>query len=524
MSIYPLKHEDASSIDKHGKMSRFGKIINNVLLLAPIIVLGSIAASTVFYTMCNDWPIGMAFFFATQALFGCMYGVPSEEKALSQTYTLGLYLWGSTLCSAAIGAFASHLVSHATLVSRDERKRLRLQSTPSNTNLDGSPKPVTANEFFHQQSLFHANMKNTAVIAALVWLVIGTVAVSTLEGKSIGSSVFFSLGAITAAGTPSPLCLSSSDDIDCEMGTGQSVLLALYIIIGVPLFTFAFGQFALAIVERAIRADERKILERPLTGAEFQLLRSLHDDDLLDDPTRASRPHRDSAEPQPSGYGADRLAKNRGTGNINTRGAGDVFELTLADFIVLELIRLQKIDEEDLASIKALFERVKNSQPQPQPHAMFPESPLYPTIDDDYNKDDIAHYAPPQKSHTHNTHSTLISPRDDDSKSTHSSYAHLSDLETGTPSGTANNRLGHSISLSKVSGLDTFNAAVLLSPSTGGATPGAVATAEAGSFWGNIRMMSSVSSPPTRGGGDERDALLRKISDDPWDAAGMGRP
>lgn len=425
--------EEKGSHKGQSRGFRFSSLVNDILLLAPLIILSSILLATLFYAVFNDWPWATSFFFATQALFGCMYEVPTETRPLSAVFTLGLYLWGSTLCSGAIGAFASHVVEHASLVSRDERKRLRLQGADVAS--------ITASEFLSRQSLFGARMRNMAVVAALAWLVAGTVLISVLENKSVASSLFFSLGAVTAAGTPSPLCLSSSEDVDCEMGAWQSVLLSLYIIVGVPLFTFAFGQFALAIVERAIRADERKVLERPLTISEFQLLRSLH--------------HQDSDEARAN--------------------HAEVFELTLADFIVLECIRLQKIDEDDLIVIKALFDKIKQSE---LPTSTLRRGPNEPPLRYGSRDEGDARIAPV----------ALSTPRSHTTGDTH-----------GTPS-TAS-RLKRSISLTTASGLNVFNAAVLMTPGGGDG--------------GDMLALRSLS---IREGAldEERDVLLRKSSEDSW--------
>jgi len=313
--------------------------VENVKVLVPLVVLGSLAGGSAFYVFVNDWPLSLAFYYATQALFGCMYGVPTETNSTSQVFTLFLYLLGATLCASAIGAFSSHLVSHATLVSSDERRRLRLQSSVAPENKQQQEK-TTADTVLHRQTLYHQRSQSLAVAAALGWLLVGTLLWSFFEGKSIAGAAFFALGAMTAAGGPAPVCYNDSSPdpyaIDCWLGHTQALALAFYILVGVPLFTFAAGQWALTIVERAIRADELKTLRRPLTEAELQLVDSLQ------------KSHKAKDLP--------RLSLGRGAGSgYNGDGDRGTLELDLADFIVLECIRLQKIDEDDLLAIKTLF-------------------------------------------------------------------------------------------------------------------------------------------------------------------------
>ena len=257
-------------------------VLENLLYIVPVAVVVSLCVGTAVYVKLNKWPVSLSLYYATQVLFGCNFGVPTEPSSDSPYFTLGLYLWGSTVFAGTVGAFASHLVSHASLVSKDERTKLRALQGGGGGGLGGGGLGGGAESILHSQTLFEQRMQLASVGAALLWLLAGTWIWSFFERESVADAAFFALGAMSTAGFPAPVCFPQPDDggaaddaIDCWLGPSQSLLLALYIAVGAPLFTFAFGQFALSIVERAIRADEQKVLERPLTAQEFQLLRSL---------------------------------------------------------------------------------------------------------------------------------------------------------------------------------------------------------------------------------------------------------
>jgi hypothetical protein len=135
---------------------------------------------------------------------------------------------------------------------------------------------------------------------------------------------------VSAAGLPAP--------DPSTFGDLESIFLALYIMIGVPLFSITLGQLSLSIVENAVRESERQILSRPLSTDEFSLVRALHRHD-----------HRHSF-------------------NVTKAKAKEEEEedeeehVDLSDFIVLELLRLQRVDEDELLAITALFDKLESEK------------------------------------------------------------------------------------------------------------------------------------------------------------------
>lgn len=153
------------------------------------------------------------------------------------------------------------------------------------------------------------------------------------------------------------------------------------------MFAYAMGQFAELMVERAVRANEFKLMSRPLTEAEFRFAYEMQRGKIADYYDEESSS--DGATPAPMFKASSKQNSNR---SINVRE----LRLDLGDFIVLELLRLQKITQEDLEYIKMVFELLDDdgdgvliNQPAPaatgcynttttnaQPSAALPYSPL----------------------------------------------------------------------------------------------------------------------------------------------------
>lgn len=115
---------------------------------------------------------------------------------------------------------------------------------------------------------------------------------------------------MSAAANVSPQCVGD-DTTNCKIGFFREIFLSIYMLIGCPLFTLALGQFAKFMIDRTIKRHEISILHTPITQEEFKYAANL--------------------------YGEDP--------NV----------MSLGEFTILELLRLQRITLADLEQIKSLF-------------------------------------------------------------------------------------------------------------------------------------------------------------------------
>lgn len=200
-----------------------------------------------------------------------------------------------------------------------------------------------------------------------------------------------------------PLCMQS--------GSVRGVFVGIYVIVGVPLFAFTLGQFAGMIVERAIREREMQIMSRPLGESEFRFALKLkkpskatatsaRSDNLAEEVGRKSAnmpmsaegfrpPYQQRPTPlsdqmgipsascrrcsinipkgvRPRAYSESCInttSSNRDTAlpaQSNDEPAFSEFTIDFGEFVVLEMLRLRRVDEHDLDAIRDLFDDIDN--------------------------------------------------------------------------------------------------------------------------------------------------------------------
>ena len=301
--------------------------VRSSFTVAPLVVTASILGGAVVYQSLNHWSFAWSIYYATQAVFGVMYGNLQQSSPLGDGFTLLLYIGGSSLCASAVGAFLSSALQDAALVASDERRKHRASFVGSRSSLSAPESaPVSdegLSETMQSMSVFHSGSRKFFTFAIVAWVALGTVATALFKGVEFTRALQIALGAVSAAGSPSP-----SADVSSFSDT-ESLALALYISVGVPLFAAALGQLSVSVIEQAVRQDEQRTLARPLTDDEFKLVKGLHSH---------------------SGHlSADELSSQ-------AADCDEADEIDLSDFIVLEMLRLQRLDEEELRAITALFD------------------------------------------------------------------------------------------------------------------------------------------------------------------------
>lgn len=281
------------------------------------VVLGSLLTATLAYSLINhEWSLPWCFYYATQAVFGVNYGnLPTANPAITVVTSLFLYIFGSAVCASAVGAFVTSAVSDASLLASEERKRRHTLDSEGEDEVDDTIRSL---------GIFHNKTKAFFSNAIFFWILLGTSTTSLYKHMSLSDALLRVLGAVSAGGIPPPELNSFTDQ--------ESVFLALYIIVGVPLFAAALGQLSLAIVEDSVRSQEKEILSRPLTEKEYGLVKALH---------------------HHHGPGHNNGAKEEG------REDKEPETVDLSDFIVLELLRLQRIDEGELRAITYIFDSLQ---------------------------------------------------------------------------------------------------------------------------------------------------------------------
>jgi hypothetical protein len=286
----------------------------DVKLFAPLLTLISLFIGTIFYCWDNHWTVSTSFFYAVSTLFGVLFYLPVNKTNFGNIFTMFYYIYGAFFFAGVIGTYGGWLIAKAPEIYAEERRKM-LSEEPE--DLDGDGIVGFWDHLVHLKDVLvyksgweHHSSKYLTVGAVFLWLLVGTIYGIYYEGWTLSASLVFAMSTISAAAVTPPPCLGP-DTTNCEVGFIREMFLSLYMLIGCPLFTLALGQFAKYMIDRAIKQHEITILHTPITQEEFKYAANLYGDDP----------------------------------NV----------MSLGEFTILELLRLQRITMADLEQIKTLY-------------------------------------------------------------------------------------------------------------------------------------------------------------------------
>ena len=287
---------------------------NDLYFIGPIVLTISLLVGIIFYVTYNGWSLGSSTFCATATLIGSIYGVPNQPDNVGAAFTILYYVYGISLFTAIIGAIVGSMITRAPLISAEARRKIAQMEQPEDTDGDGEIGFCDYFVFLRVRFLdfigweeYRTNYLITA--AAFAWVALGVLFGMGYEGWGFDQSLYFAMNAVSMAALADPPCDGPSGE-HCDVGTFRGLALSVYLLVGVPLFTLALAQFAGMAINKAVRENEYKIINQPLTQDEYSYAANL--------------------------YGNDEV-------------------LSLGEFTVLELLRLQRVSMEDLEQIKNLF-------------------------------------------------------------------------------------------------------------------------------------------------------------------------
>lgn len=301
----------------HLASEMFSEMISSIYV-GPGVFVGVVVISSIFYSLNNHWDVSSAIFFATQTLLGCNFGGLPHADQLSKEVTLGVYVLGTTMIAAAVSSFTADMVTKSKHIVEDERKRNR--ELPS--------------------AFSHAWPGSLSIVSlALSWCGLGVCWGVFYEGLTIRAAIYFALSAMSARGDPDPVvtCTTTNTTPDgtleiCGLGTLRAGFYCLYCLVGCNIYVQCMGRYAGTLSEYAIRASEKKLLEQPIRRREYSLVMSLK--------------NLASGEGAPAAAGAG-LGEDAGPIALNVH-----------DFIILEALRLEKINTGFISEVLDLFRRI----------------------------------------------------------------------------------------------------------------------------------------------------------------------
>lgn len=228
----------------------------------------SICFGIIFYSNWHDWQISTSFYYSSQVLLGNMYGIPVEMDSFSQVFTMIFFLWGTAL----IATF--HLVATSNEFLHLQRLSNLLPvplATPL-SSLDMTDGSRTNSRFLERnwKWLFESIRSNfqssyITAVCSVIWVILGTLFGVFYEKWTVAESLYFAVGAMSAAGIPNPSCSNGDDEFPlatCQLGPFRGCALGVYLIVGVPLFAFTIGHVAGYLVFSVTNYSRQKIFLR----------------------------------------------------------------------------------------------------------------------------------------------------------------------------------------------------------------------------------------------------------------------
>lgn len=317
-----------------------------------------------------------------------MYGVPNEVDHLSQGFTLGMYLLGTTLFATAIGTYASLVVHEAIMLVREPPPPADKPEDLDEDGRVGVQDYITWRIGMVFKFIRWEEYKSRYVTLGLTagWFLFGCLYASVYEGSGLFMAIYFALGAMSCSGSPPPVCIGA-DATQCSLGTFRAAFYTVYILVGAPLFALAMGQFAGVVVARAEAAAQLQQMSRPIQDREYIYALSLKNlvnktgsnaSDKLRTMYEEYQRHLRRMAPGRASDGLLRMHSKYGSfysiGNGSIDG-GDVSSdgfldrpnsgkiqnplagtsLDFGEFVILELLRLQRVDVSDIERMRTVY-------------------------------------------------------------------------------------------------------------------------------------------------------------------------
>mmetsp|Transcript_164071 Transcript_164071/g.290507 ORF Transcript_164071/g.290507 Transcript_164071/m.290507 type:complete len:459 (+) Transcript_164071:65-1441(+) len=278
----------------------------------------------------HHWTWAQAVYYAMTTGLSIGYGAmqPSSEKC--KLFAIIYVFLGALALSLLLSAFVQKLLLLVPKIAAEEWRHQAKQRASAAMQLVPPPRhwlPVTL------------------WIALLLWTVLGAVWAHDFQGLpeedqwSWLTCVFFAVGTITTAGILAPKV-----GADGNVPSDVAAFLAIYAIVGVPLFGVAVSHAISKYIEAQVRMQEREVLENSLSGDQIDAVRELR---------YGMAAARRSSRHSFSGCERDSNSKQLRISSGAKSPAGDY--VTWGDFLALQLLRLKKVDLELLEDLRKLY-------------------------------------------------------------------------------------------------------------------------------------------------------------------------
>jgi hypothetical protein len=278
------------------------------------------------YSLLNDdWSYAESVYYASNVGFSIGFGALVETTDESRLFSVLMLMLGASAIGGALGLFVQVTLesTDTTSVGQDE--------TELGVDQDGDG-DVDCSDYVaaYQARLrrwFDQNRTRVQVFTVfLVWVATGTAFIMLEDGVNFVTGLYFSTSAMSTAGLYAPTVEEDTGHIKAS----TAWFVAFFAATGVPLFGLALGQFAGVMVDRYVAAKEEATLKRLVTKDEFDAVKGI--------------------------YGGGKGSGGEGGEGGEGEGEGDDETLDAGEYLVLELLRLGKVDLGLVRDIHRSFE------------------------------------------------------------------------------------------------------------------------------------------------------------------------
>lgn len=187
------------------------------------------------------------FFCVILIIINDFIGVPDQPSDFAAAFTIIYYIYGISLVSSILGAVVGAMIIRAPEMAAEARRKLAINE-PEDIDGDGEIGWCDLLSFWRVKFLhfiyWEEYYKNYIItFTAMLWIGLGVVYGLLYENWTFNHSLYFAINVVSMAALPNPPCIGESPS-NCEIGTFRGFVLSAYVLIGVPIFTFAVAQFA----------------------------------------------------------------------------------------------------------------------------------------------------------------------------------------------------------------------------------------------------------------------------------------
>ena len=301
------------------------KWYDNLYILCPLVYLASILLGSIVYYNLDGWDTPTSLFFSAQTLLGIGAGAPSEADESSYIFSTFFIFIGQSIITGAV-----ILIVQEISMTNEEKKRIL-------TKKERMRRMLFEDECLHNSYFRHCLVylkDNTSevisILVFIIWLIIGVMFAHIVEEFDIPTSIYFIISLLSGVGNLGPNCVGPTDS-DCTLGwTGY--FLCFYVIVGFPLYAVNMGYFAFSFLSKFVANERRETLLHPWSKEEF-----MYASHILKSPSTEDYP----------------VVKN---GKSAETPINFDHQLTMGEFILMEMYRLGQIDENVLIDLKELFQ------------------------------------------------------------------------------------------------------------------------------------------------------------------------